>query len=152
LKKVQLHKKEFRLNTKCRKCRAKILVKIMPRKNHPPRKKSSSFVKGKLVENVVATLYNGENIQVEKNARFPAVDDSTRKREIDVLITHLDNSSNKHTIIECKNYKKIIDAPLIDAFVGKLDDIGVPTQSGVFVSVVKYPFYVPKINRQNQAF
>lgn len=83
------------------------------------------------MEQIVSTLYQDPDIKIEKNLRLAAIG-STRKREIDILASQKDIVL---AVIECKNYNKVIDVELIDAFFGKLDDIGIPTEKGIFVSI-----------------
>ena len=40
--------------------------------------------------------------------------------------------------IECKNENKPIDSPKIDAFVGKLQYVGIPPQHGIFIAATGY--------------
>lgn len=43
-----------------------------------------------------------------------------------------------HVAIECKNYKGRVGIKEIDAFVAKLEDVGIPAQNGIFVCVNSY--------------
>jgi hypothetical protein len=106
------------------------------KRKRPNSSNSPSSIKGKLVERIIASIHEGDNAQVERNVFFPAVDSVSRKREIDVIITYQGEDSQKNQLfVECKNYAETIDVPLIDAFFGKLHDIGVATEKGIFVSV-----------------
>jgi len=96
------------------------------------KKTNSSMTKGRLMEHIVSTLYQDPDIKVEKNIHLTATGSNSRKREIDIFISKNDTVK---TIVECKNYNKIIDVQLIDAFFGKLHDINIPTERGVIVSV-----------------
>lgn len=66
---------------------------------------------------------------------MPSLDGSTRTREVDVLLTGSFGGYPVRIAIECKNYANRIGVNLIDEFKGKLEDIGIPIQHGVFVSV-----------------
>lgn len=97
---------------------------------------SDSAVKGKLVELIIASMHESENVKVERNVYLPALESSTqRTREIDVLLTTPVAGSPSSIVFECKNYKDVIDVPKIDEFFGKLHDIGISTEQGIFVSV-----------------
>ena len=97
---------------------------------------SDSAIKGKLVEFIIATMHDSEEASVQRNVFLPAQESTTnRTREIDVLLTKPVEGNPTYVVFECKNYKEVIDVPKIDEFFGKLHDIGVPTQQGIFVSV-----------------
>jgi hypothetical protein len=72
---------------------------------------------------------------VDMNVRLPAVDRADRVREVDVLISGSLTGYPVRIAIECKNYGQTVDVETIDAFVGKLDDIGIPRQHGIIVTV-----------------
>lgn len=71
---------------------------------------------------------------VSTNVRLPAISNPTRTREIDVLITGQLAGYSIRLALECKNWKETVDVPVIDAFIGKLDDVGIPRQHGIFVT------------------
>ena len=98
------------------------------------------------MEQIVSTLYQDPDVKAEKNLRLSAIGSNSRKREIDILVSKNDVIQ---TVIECKNYNKVIDVELIDAFFGKLDDIGIPTEKGIFVSIKG--FTEGAIERANKA-
>lgn len=101
--------------------------------------RASSSIKGHLVEQVVAKMYEWRDVEkVETRVHLPTRGNPKRTREIDVLLTM---SPAGHTIqmpIECKNERKPIGAPQIDAFIGKLGDIDFPAQLGIYVSASGY--------------
>ena len=102
-----------------------------------PNNKTSTTAKGRLVEEIVASLHTYSNVKVERNRKLPVHDPSgksKRKREVDVLLTSYVAGYPIQFVIECKNEKNEIGSPLIDSFIGKLDDLGIPCQSGIFVS------------------
>ena len=49
-------------------------------------KKNKKQKKGKLLEQVVASLHSWPNTKVSTNARIPTLLDPTKKREFDVLV------------------------------------------------------------------
>jgi hypothetical protein len=112
-------------------------------------KKTEATIKGRLVELIVASLHEEPGVKVERNVRLPSILNSKRKREIDILLTGTFSGYPIRIAIECKNYKSIIDAPKIDAFVGKLQQIGIPSQHGVFVSA--HGFTSGAIDRAKEA-
>lgn len=113
-------------------------------KQHSPRgksstKKFSSIEKGKIVERIVALMhkYPDTSVKVEQNVRFSPVQNKTgRKREIDVLLTKEIAGHAIRIAIECKNENRPIDTPKIDAFVTKLQRVGIP--NGIYVSASGY--------------
>lgn len=95
--------------------------------------------KGDLLEDVVALLHQQEGVKVDKRIKIPAGGTSSkRKREIDVLLTSYVAGYPVKIAIECKNEKEKIGSPKIDAFVGKLKDVGIPAQLGIYVSPTGY--------------
>jgi Restriction endonuclease len=95
--------------------------------------------KGKLVEALAAWLHDWPEARVERNAHLLAIHGRRRrKREIDVLIHASVTGYPVRIAIECKNETEKIGAPMIDAFIGKLRDIGIPSQCGVVVSASGY--------------
>ncbi len=106
-------------------------------KENPNNYKTSTTAKGRLVEEIVASLHKYPNVKIERNRKLPVYDPSglsKRKREVDVLLTSSVAGYPIQFVIECKNEKDKIGSPLIDSFVGKLDDLGIANQHGIFVS------------------
>jgi len=93
--------------------------------------------KGSIAEQIVANVFSGPDVQVRRNVRLPSI---RRKggtggvREFDVLITGKLAGQTVHFAIECKNRASKVDSPAIDAYIGKLLDVGLPTQTSLFVS------------------
>jgi hypothetical protein len=85
---------------------------------------SKSSTKGKLVEMIVAAMHDSPDVSVERNVRLPAIRSASRKREIDILISGSIAGYPMRIAIECKNYESVVDIPYIDAFIGKLQDVG----------------------------
>jgi hypothetical protein len=95
---------------------------------------AQSSRKGRLVEQVVAKLHETPGVTVQRNVRLLPKGGKGTKREIDILLTSVVAGYSIHIAIECKNEDKAIQAPAIDAFVGKLQYVGIPVQQGIFVA------------------
>ena len=93
--------------------------------------KGSSRAKGDVLEHVVAEMHKKPGITVERNVFLETQDG--RSREIDVLITSHATGYPVNLAIECKNWKKKIGSKEIDSFVGKLQDVGIPSNLGIYV-------------------
>jgi hypothetical protein len=111
-------------------------------KSNPNRKgtstKSTNTIKGRIVEVITAKLHDWPNVKVERNVFMPSTGKSRRKREIDVLLTGQVAGYPIRFAIECKNERSPIGSMKIDQFVGKLLDVGIPPQQGIFVSANGY--------------
>jgi hypothetical protein len=97
--------------------------------------------KGDLLEDVAALLLERKDAKIDKRIKIPVADPrSNRTREIDVLLTsYIDIDEYPIRIaIECKNEKDKVGVEKIDAFFGKLHDVGIPTQHGIYVSPTGY--------------
>lgn len=93
--------------------------------------------KGTIAEQIVAEAFSAPDVHVQRNVRLPSIrrkGGSGGLRELDVLITGRLAGQTIHFAIECKNYSSKVDSPNIDAFIGKLLDVGLPTQTSMFVS------------------
>lgn len=96
---------------------------------------SANKQKGNLVEKIAAMLHESPGVKVERNVFLPPANgDSGRKREIDILLTSNVAGYPIRIAIECKNELPPIGVEFIDAFVGKLDDVGIPHQLGIFIA------------------
>ena len=102
------------------------------------REVKSTKDKGRLVEQIVASMHEFSGVKVQQNVFMPTLGNARRKREIDVLLTSNVAGYLVQIAIECKNEKGVIGSPKIDAFVGKLSDIGIPTRHGIYVSASGY--------------
>jgi hypothetical protein len=100
--------------------------------------KISSKAKGSIVEEIVAWLHAWPGVHVERNVPLPAHDDPSRKREVDVLLATSVAGYPVRFAIECKNEAAPIGSPKIDAFVGKLQDVGIPRAQGIYISASGY--------------
>lgn len=111
---------------------------MTPRRAKRGRAKQSTKSKGDIVEEVAAWLHDWPGVTVERNVRLLAHSDPSRRREIDVLLTTAVAGYPVRFAIECKNEATRIGSPMIDGFIGKLDDIGIPPQQGIFISASGY--------------
>ncbi len=108
----------------------------MARKNKSAQ--TTSSIKGKLLEMLVAELHEAPNVNVARNVKLPSLRDLKRKREFDILVSGLFSGYPVRIAIECKNHRNVLDIKHIDAFIGKLQDVGIPTQQGIYVSSVGF--------------
>ncbi len=105
--------------------------------------------KGRLVEQIAAWLHEGPGIEVQLRVRLPTRANSRRKREIDILLTGSFAGYRIRMAVECKNEAGPIGAERIDAFVGKLLNVGIPPELGIYVSASGYTSGA--VERANQA-
>ncbi len=97
--------------------------------------------KGKFLEEIIYKIYRKDGVIVKKNALLTPVFTrikSRKKREIDILLINKIADIEVKIAIECKNEKKLIGTPQIDAFIGKLYDVGIPAQLGIYISTSGY--------------
>lgn len=95
--------------------------------------------KGILLEQIVAMLHKTEGVKVETNVFLPPKSgDQSRTREIDVLLTGDVAGHPVRVAIQCKNYGKPITIGQIGEFRDLLEDVGIPPQYGIIVSVHGY--------------
>ncbi len=95
--------------------------------------------KGIILEEVVAMLHDYEGVKVERNVKLlPKSGDKSRRVELDVLLTSYIAGYPIRIAIQCKNYGKRITREQIGAFKDSLDDVGIPSQHGIIVSVHGY--------------
>ncbi len=102
------------------------------KKGKPPNQNKQ---KGSLLEKVVAAMYKTPGVEIERNVHHPTTSEDGRTREIDILLTANVAGLPVKYAFQCKNEKEVIDVIKIDSFVGALEDIGVPPQHGIFVTV-----------------
>lgn len=86
----------------------------------------------------MSLLHDETDASVEHKVRLPVLGSQKRTREIDVLISGHVAEYPLRVAIECKNYASPIGVEKIDEFKGKLEDVGIPPQCGIFVSVSGY--------------
>ena len=95
--------------------------------------------KGNLLEEIAAKLHTSPGVKVERRVMLPPVNERfVKKREIDVLITASVLGYSVQMAIECKNESRTIEPEYVDAFVGKLQYVGIPVRHGIFVSRSAY--------------
>jgi len=111
----------------------KIVSSSRPPKRGTAASSAPNIIKGKLVEQVVALLHEEPGIKIETNVKLPPSD-----REIDVLITGHVAGYPVRIAISCKNERLPIKPNLINEFIGTLDEVGIPTEYGIFVCVNGY--------------
>jgi hypothetical protein len=88
----------------------------------------SQTAKGRIVEKIVASMLERPDVQIQRNRKLLVPQSQRRRRrEIDVLVTRPYMDTGPPFPIECKNESKPIGTPKIDAFVGKLADLGITT-------------------------
>jgi hypothetical protein len=93
---------------------------------------------GDILEEIVSEMHQVAGVLVERNVFLPVHHDGKRTREIDVLITSQTAGIPVRIAIECKNETEKTGIEKIDSFIGKLQDVNLPTQLGVFVSKSGY--------------
>lgn len=100
------------------------------------RDRSTSRRKGDLLESLVAQLHLGPGVEVQRNVRLKGR--SRESREIDVLLTSQVAGYQVKIAVECKNRSSKVGVQQIDAFVGKLQDVGLPVNLAIYVSTCGY--------------
>src|ERR1044072_8995312 len=118
----------------------------MARKTHPSKKQrgaksraakrgKQNNQKGQLLEEIAGALYRSPRLTVERNAALPPVRGTAKRtRDIDLLLTSRVVTTPARRAVECKNLGEEVDVDKIDAFIGKLLDVGIPHQDGVYIS------------------
>jgi hypothetical protein len=107
--------------------------------------------KWRLVEQIVAAVFEAADVQVQRNVRLRAIRRQGGQggtREIDVLITGRLAGQLIRIPVECKHHNRKTDSPEVDAFIGKLLDVGLPTQTSIFVATAG--FTQPAIERAQE--
>lgn len=104
------------------------------------RKGKQNTVKGRIAEEITSRMYSAPLKNVERNAALPPINrDSKLTRDIDVLLSsRIVSRPSTRRAIECKNLDEKVDVEKIDAFVGKLQDVGIPHDHGIYVSTSGY--------------
>lgn len=92
------------------------------------------MVKGNLIEQIIEHLHQDPDVIVGAKVKLPSRSNLKRRREIDVLVTGHILGRPMHLAFECKNYGERIGVGKIDEFKGKLEDVGIPFQYGIFVA------------------
>lgn len=99
---------------------------------------SSARVKGRLVESIVAAMHRAPDVKVLQNVRMPVIGDAKRTSEVDVLLNGAFGGYPVQIAFECKNEQGPVGTPKINTFIGKLQDVGIPTQQGIFVATTRF--------------
>ncbi len=99
---------------------------------------NSTTAQGRIVERIVALMHEQPGVTVERNKYLPPVHGKGRKREIDILITGDLVGYPIQIAIECKDEAQAIGSPKIDAFVGKLQYLGISSRQSIYVSAQGY--------------
>ncbi|HSB10250.1 MAG TPA: restriction endonuclease, partial [Blastocatellia bacterium] len=99
---------------------------------------SSNIKKGKIVERITAAFHDNPDVTIRLNAFLPVVGGGRRRREIDVLVVGQLAGYTMRIAFECKNERSAVGVQKLDEFIGKLKDVGIPPQNGVYVSASGY--------------
>jgi tetratricopeptide (TPR) repeat protein len=109
------------------------------RRNKRALKGKQSTEKGALLEQIAARMYSSPFHKVTPNAKVPPINrDPKRKQEIDVLLEGKVVTRPPRRAIECKNLGKKVGVGKIHEFVGKLADVGIPHEHGIYISPTGY--------------
>lgn len=109
------------------------------RKSKRARKGRESTEKGGLLEQIAAQMYGSPFHKVTPNAKLAPINrNPKKKREIDVLLEGKVVTRPRQRAIECKNLGKKVGVGKIDEFIGKLADVGIPYEHGIYVSPKGY--------------
>ena len=90
--------------------------------------------KGRVLEDLVATLQSAGFDDVTVRKQLPAKNDPSRKREIDVLVGVPGPGQVLRVAFECRNRAEKVEAEDIGGFKDKLDDVGLAVPGSVFVT------------------
>jgi hypothetical protein len=90
--------------------------------------------KGNLLEDLVVRLFQDDSLDIQVRKRLKSKLNPSHMREIDVLIQGTVAGYTRFVAIECKNLDMPVSVGKIDEFAGKLMDVGIPVQNGVYVS------------------
>jgi tetratricopeptide (TPR) repeat protein len=103
------------------------------------RKGKQNIEKGRLLEQVAARMYASPFHKVTPNAELPPINRNPKlTREIDVLLESKVVTRPPKKAIECKNLNQKVGVERIDAFAGKLNDIGIAHEHGIYISPTGY--------------
>ena len=109
------------------------------RRSKRARKGKQSAEKGALLEQIAARMYGSPFHKVTPNAKVPPINrNPKRKQEIDVLLEGKVVTRPSRRAIECKNLGKKVGVGKIHEFVGKLADVGIPYEHGIYISPTGY--------------
>lgn len=106
--------------------------------NSAPESTSQNYERGRLLEVLVARIQAASSSDVKTRALLPAKNDSSRTREIDVLVTIPWVLKSLHVAFECRNWSRKVRVKDISEFADKLLDVGIPATQGIYVTTVGY--------------
>lgn len=106
--------------------------------------------KGNLVEDITAWLHQEFGLSIQKRVLIGTRHKDGRKREIDVLLSRSVAGYPVRIAIECKNQRKPVGSPIVDSFLGKLDDVGIPPTHGIIVSASGFTKHALKRGVQSE--
>lgn len=111
-----------------------------PKRNRSAASKAGSTTsKGRMLEKIVAEMHQQEGAITQTNVHLPPIRNAGgQKREIDVLVTARVVNQEVRIAFECKNERKLTGAQDVDIFARKLEYVGIPVRSGIFVSAAGY--------------
>lgn len=95
---------------------------------------SKNKKKGDLLEELVALLHDVEGVEVETKADVPVLGGGPETREIDVLLKSSVAGYPLRLAVECKNWQESVGIEIVDAFIGKLMQVGISPSLGIIVS------------------
>lgn len=95
---------------------------------------ASSNEKGNVVEKIVAMMHEVPGVEVQRDVMLPAKNDSSRRRQMDVLL--VGNVAGYQTMlaVECKNHKRRTNIGDVGKFRDHLEDVGLAPKQGILVS------------------
>lgn len=103
------------------------------------KKASHSTRKGRLLEEIAARMHGAPEVKVRKNVKLPGLNRNAKfPGEIDVLLSSTVLGYPVDFAVECKNLKGKVGKEKIESFVGKLEDVGIPHQHGIYISSKGY--------------
>jgi hypothetical protein len=82
-------------------------------------------------------MHDEQNVVVRQNVRIRPLTGG-RPREIDVLLQTSVAGYPIQIAFECKNERQTVGAGKIDAFIAKLQHVGIPVRSSIFISPAGY--------------
>jgi hypothetical protein len=94
--------------------------------------------KGRILEDIVTKVHTVNGLKATPRQKFPALLDPAREREIDVLIEGSVGPYPFRIPVECKNWGEPVGIGEIDAYEGKLNDIGMSVRGAIYVSAGGY--------------
>lgn len=94
--------------------------------------------KGSLLEDIVTKIHAMTGLRATPRVKLPSRFDPSREREIDVLLEAHIGPYPYQIPIECKNWGEPVGIGDIDAYEGKLSDLGLNLRGAIYVSAGGY--------------